>query len=304
MRTVVNGLGPAIVGTIFLGTGVLKALSPGPFAAHVGGLRLLPRWLLNPAVGLFIALEWGLGTALLVAAWPDVIVPATILLLVALSALTAWARFSGRATSCGCYAGLLELKPWQSLALNAAYVTLLGTAWWFAVEASTEAWQAFAVLGAFVGGGLTTLGCYLYARKLGRPLLDFSPLRVGRPWRPGTAALPEAFPRATLVVFLNRHCAICKQLLPAFNGIHDRHDLADVLGVLSDEAPPEEYAHEHGLRFPVLGVAPAELGRLVHGFPTALLIVDGVIREKWVGRLPRGFVERLRQQPSETPVGA
>ncbi len=290
-----------VVGGLFLLTGVAKALMPGRFAQHVAQLELLPRRLLTPAVGLFIAGEWAVGAALLVGAQPAWVVPATAALLALLSGLTAWAAATGRATDCGCYAGLFELKPWQSLAVNAASLALLVPAWLFAVEEAVRPWQTVAVGTAFGAGALTALASYLCLRRWSRPLLDLSPLRVGRAWQPAWVGdgAPERLAGPTLVVFLSRTCPVCKNWLKVLNVIHRRPDLPRVLGVVSHQDQPQAFAQEAGLVFPVLGVEPGRLARLgLYGYPTALLLEGNRIRERWTGVMPGAFVERLRQRPA------
>ena len=39
---------------------------------------------------------------------------------------------------------------------------------------------------------------------------------------------------------------------------------------------------------------PAVMGRLVKAFPTAIVLENGVIKEKWVEVVPKNFIQRIK----------
>src|SRR5437660_8392594 len=100
----------AIVGAVFLVTGMLKAVDSGAFVTQVFRYQLLPPRLVFPAALLFVGLECGLGVALIVglSAWA---LPLTMATLAAFSGLTLWGAKSGRVEDCGCYGGLVLISP-------------------------------------------------------------------------------------------------------------------------------------------------------------------------------------------------
>jgi Glutamine cyclotransferase len=70
----------------------------------------------------FIALECSLGDALILRLFPKWLFPTMLVLLIALSGLTYWSTATGRIEDCGCYSGLLQIKPQHSLLLNGVYI--------------------------------------------------------------------------------------------------------------------------------------------------------------------------------------
>ncbi len=122
-------IGTWIVGAVFLGTGIVKALASQEFITQVFRYRLLSP-LLVPFVAIaFIGLEcaWGLG--LILNEFPNYLIPGSIILIFCLSILTIWSTSTGPTEDCGCYGGLLVITPTQSVLLNLGYIALLGLAW-------------------------------------------------------------------------------------------------------------------------------------------------------------------------------
>jgi thiol-disulfide isomerase/thioredoxin len=292
-------LGPLLVGALVLAAGLGKAVFPPPFAVHLMKLGLLPWRLVTPATGLFIGLECALGAALLVRLAPGWLFPATAVLLLALAGLTWWATATGRTEDCGCFTNLVELTPRQSLGLSAGCVALMALASADAFLAgeggAVLAWQAAAPAAAFVTGVLLALGSYLVFLRSGRPLLDRGPLRVGRRWPPeGLGVAADGLGHGThLVVFLKQGCPLCKRLLPALNETHQRPDRPAVFGVVNAEAPAEDFARDEAATFPLADAPRAALRRLLLGFPTVLLLEDGVVRDKRIGSGAGALLARL-----------
>src|SRR5262249_51960696 len=148
---------------------------------------------------------------------------------------------------------------------------------------------------AFATGVLLALGSYVVFLRSGRQLLDLGPLRVGRSWPPeGLGVATDGLGRGThLLVFLKQGCPLCQRLLPALNHAHQRPDRPAVFGVVNAEVPAEEFARDEGVAFPLADAPRAALRRLVFGYPTVLLLEDGVVRDKRIGGGVAALLARL-----------
>lgn len=282
-----------IVGAVFLVTGVVKALSSKSFIELVFRYGLLPQWLAIPTAITFIGLECALGVALILHEFPQWLVPGTIILILCLSVSTIWATSTKRTEDCGCYGGLLVITPKQSILLNLGYILLLSWAWFYPVaNHQTQTWQWVLALVALVAGTISGW------KSQEKPLVDFSRLKPGNRWHPqwlkdSTQDLQQG---AHFVVFLGKDCPYCKQWVPLLNVMSTQKDLPNVVGILAlSQEEIEAFKAEHLVRFPIAGMDKLLFGYMVDSYPTAVLIEDGVISNKWLGEIPKEFFNRIRQ---------
>src|SRR5689334_5300530 len=103
--SVLSIAGPLVVGLTFVSSGIIKATAPHVFQTHLSKLGWIPWNLVPAAVVAAAALETGWGLALMVRTAPSVMIPVTIVLLIAFTAITWWSVRSGKTTDCGCYGG-------------------------------------------------------------------------------------------------------------------------------------------------------------------------------------------------------
>ena len=300
-----SGIGPLLVGAILFLAGLAKALEPQSFVRHLRRLRLLGEEKVLPAAILLVAFQWGLGMALMVRLWPAWVLPTAILALLALAVLGYWGTATGRTADCGCYNGVLTFSPLQSLFLDAGYVTLLALSWWRGTAGVpiSGPWRTAAVLLATAGGGLATYGLFRYSVQHRKPLIELTPLKVGRRWNPrwlGKDLGLSAAGGERIVAFLGASCPHCKPWVKVLNVVHGRDGLPEVQGVVAlpvDRLPG--YVDRAGVRFPVVAVKPWVAARLSRGItPTAVVVKDGTIQEKWVRAMPKTFTDRLRTSRS------
>lgn len=282
-----------IVGAVFLVAGAVKALSSEKFIEHTFKYELLPEEIVPEIAIIFIGLECSLGVALLLHEFPKWLVSGSMVLLLCLSALTIWSTSSGRTNDCGCYGGLMVITPKQSILLNLGYIGLLGLAWLYPVaESPTATWQWVLALLVLVAGTI------LAWQSQYEPLVDFSPLKAGNPWKPNwLPEKPQDWQQGShFVVFLNKDCPYCKQWIPLLNFINTQKDMPQVIGVVSlTEEEIEVFKAEHLVRFPITRMNELVFAFLVDSFPTAILIEDGLIASKWLGEIPPKFSDRIRQ---------
>jgi hypothetical protein len=282
-----------IIGTIFLITGIAKALNSQQFIFHNYRYGLLPPKVVQPVAITFIGLECALGIALTLHCFPQFLISCSIVLLLGLSALTIWSTSSGRTEDCGCYGGLLVITPKQSILLNLGYICLLAIAWLYPVaNHHTQTWQW--VLSLLVGG----VASILAGKSQEKALVDFSRLKVGNRWkRRWLKNSPHDLQQGShFVVFLSKDCFYCKKWVPFLNTIATQKDLPQAMGIvfLSDREL-ETFKDEQKVRFPLVSMDKLLSGYMVEAFPTAVLIEDGVITGKWEGKIPKEFLDRIKQ---------
>ena len=293
-----------VVGSVFLVTGIVKALAPQTFIIHITKLQLFSQKV-NLAVAIaFTILECVLGIALILQLFPQWLFPGTIVLLLVLSALTYWSTSTKRTNDCGCYNGLINISPNQSLLLNILYTALIGLAWFYPVaDILTVSQQVTALLISLAISCLLTGVSYLYLWKKQKPLLDLSLLKVDRLWQPKW--IEEYADSLTtgdkLVVFLMPGCQMCKSWIKVLKIVHKRPDLPDVVaGVARTPEEVQEFVQLHNINFPVVAMNPFVMSRFAEAFPTGVLLKDGIIREKWLGVMPLAFVQRVKPNLSVT----
>lgn len=282
-----------IVGAVFLVTGVVKALSSKSFIELIFKYGLLPPQLAIPTAITFIGLECALGVALILHEFPQWFVPGTIILILCLSASTAWATSTKRTEDCGCYGGLLVITPKQSILLNLGYILLLGWAWLNPVANHyMQTWQWVLALMALVAGSISGW------RSQEKPLVDFSRLKPGNRWHPRWLKdSPQDLQQGShFVVFLGKDCPYCKQWVPLLNVMSTQKDLPNVIGILAlSHEEISAFKAEHLVRFPVAQMDKLLFGYMVDSYPTAVLIENGAIANKWLGEIPKEFFDRIKQ---------
>jgi hypothetical protein len=289
--------GPLIVGAVLLWTGMIKAVAPGTFHRHVASLDVLPGALLSPAVTVAASLETGLGAALIVGLVPGITLPASIAMLIVLSAVSWWGVDTGKAVDCGCYGGFVQPSIWQSLGLNGVFSLLLIPEW-IARFNDTEvvAWQALVVLCTTLFVAVFTEATQLYERKRGRPLINTNPIKVGAKWQHRWAkGATSQMDGEYLVALLGPNCPFCQQWVRVGNAIAQSPSLPSVVGVIGDTKQTiERFRSDHGVKFPIAEISPSLMARLADAVPTTVHVVSGRINGIWAGQAPPEFVHRFK----------
>jgi hypothetical protein len=293
-------LGSFLVGAVLLLAGLFKALEPQSFIRHLKNLRLLPGRFLEPVALTLIATQWGVSAALLLRLWPSRLLPISILMLLFLAVLGYWSTTTGRTADCGCYNGAFSLSPLQSLLLDGVYIMLLTLSWLWAGSASQAApWKILAVFLVAAAGSLLAYGLLRYSVRHGKLLFELTPLKAGRRWNSrwlGDTVDLSADTGEKLVVFLGVTCSHCKPWLKVLNLVHQLADLPEVVGVVAVSTDQlADYVSRSAVVFPIVAVRPWISARLSRGVtPTAVVLKDGVIQEKWVRAMPKPFTDRVR----------
>jgi len=185
------------------------------------------------------------------------------------------------------------LTPAQSLALDGVYVALLAAAWWLAPAdpIAPAAWKWIVVMSVAVAALAASW------RSLRTPLVDLGLLRVGRTWRRSWLKHTErdVTQGSHFVVFLSRDCPYCKRWVPLLNVIEVQPDLPSVVAVMSLQGEElRGFLSEHLITFPVTHMPQSLVSLMVNAYPTAALLENGRVTEKWIGELPQSYVDRVR----------
>ncbi|MEO0837785.1 MAG: MauE/DoxX family redox-associated membrane protein [Cyanobacteria bacterium J06643_5] len=291
-----------LVGIVFLFTGIAKLIEPWKFVDHISKLQLLKSRQSTVFTALiFTAIETALGVALILEVLPKIIIPVSILLLIGLMILTYWSTSTGRTEDCGCYNGWVKISPIQSLALDIIYIVLLIFAAINGNYQSTVLWKWMLVLATLVTSGALAFGSLEYFHKNGNPYIDLTPLRANRLWKPewlGEDSNSKLMSGEKIVIFLSPQCPQCKKWLNVLKVVHYRDDLPEVTGAIAITKieQGQQFVDSYGLNFPVLVLDQKQYDKLaIMVVPTAVLLEDGIIKEKWVGLIPEHFIQRIRQ---------
>jgi hypothetical protein len=282
-----------IVGLVFLFSGALKVINAKPFIEHVHKYGVIPpRAVLNAALA-FIGLELALGAALALCLFPQWLIPGTILLLLVLTGLSLWGAASGKIEDCGCYGGLLLFTPRQSALLNLGYILLLGVSLSSpASEYDAVPWKISAALLVFIAAVV------LARRSLQNPLLDLSRLKPGKTWKAGWLKdISQDLRQGDhFLVFMSKDCSYCKEWVPLMNVMGTQKDLPDVMGIMSvTDSEMEEFKSRHLIHFPIARMDKLLFRSMTDAYPTAILLENGVISNKWMGEMPKDYFERIKQ---------
>lgn len=294
-------VGRILVGSVFFLTGLAKAIEPWKFAQHIAQLRILNSRFIQPVTLTFTALECAVGTALIFNATSAIIIPFSIVLLIALSGLTYWSTSTGRTESCGCYNGWLEVTPTQSIIFNLFYIISLSLSLFLSPKQPGVLWPWMAVCAAFVTGYAAASGSLAYLDRHGYPPIDLAPIQAHRPWQ--NEWLGEHFnldfnSGSKLVVFMSPRCPQCKDWLQVLKIVHACPELPDVVGVVAFTYYDElrYFVDSYELNFSVVALEPSQYDRLgIDTLPTAVIVADGTIREKWVAGMPLSFIKRIKE---------
>lgn len=271
----------AIVGTVLLLAGLLKVNFSLPFIRHVSQLRLIPARLSGLAALLFIELECGLGIALILFVYPADIIPAVIVLLFVLTAISSWGVLSDRVADCGCYGSHFQPSVTTHMLLNGLLIVILLLAWAKVPGDSLQVeparlWGVIAVI---------LLTHLLAKRSIKGPLLDYSGIRSGMAWNNDWFDLKQIGPNDSnlLLVFFSYRCHVCKNWIQHLNPHAGDVSELRIIGLTPRNDKPEE---DQEPAFPVYPMTSPVFSRLKGFIPLAVLVEDGIIKEKRIGKFP------------------
>jgi hypothetical protein len=287
-----------LTGVIFLFAGFAKAVEPQGFLRHLRRLRLVSPSLLTLAVIGIPALQCFQGAALVLGLGFGWLLPCSILLLFALAGLTLWSTSAGRVEDCGCYNNFLALSPLQSVLLDTLYAAFLALGMLGGAGLRSTPWRWWLATALAIIGGLVASYALYHFRKTSNSLFALQPLKVGRHWKGkwlGSELLSVITEGERIIAFLGADCALCSKWIPILNMIHQRQGLPGILGVFP--ASQERPMHLTEIRFPIVTASPWTIAQLTRGMtPTVVVLVNGIIREVWIGTMSPSFLKRVREE--------
>lgn len=305
VRSLLAGVGPVVVGVVFLFAALTKAVAPSRARRHLDLQGLVPAAWRDAVATATPLVEAAAGAALLARIAPQVVLPAVIVLLAALTGLTVWSTATKRTDDCGCYGGL-EVRPRTSVLLNTGYMAALALAWRLAPSAPPAGWRWTVVIVLTAAIAVVTVLARQRLLRSGRDLVDLRPLRPGRRWdhRWLGRGQPVLADGEAIVAFLGESCPLCKLWLRPLGVIHRRGDLPTVLGVLpGTDEDARRFTRAMSIGFPVVAMAPTRAGRLVDATPTIAVVHDGLVRSVDTARLPPNLLTRVRRQAERSATG-
>jgi hypothetical protein len=162
-------------------------------------------------------------------------------------------------------------------------------------------WQYEMVVGLVILVFIVSLAAVRRFQRIGLPLIDFTRVRPGRPWRKNWPKLPES--SEVLVAFLSTSCPKCGAWPKVLNAVHGLSDMPAPLAVIADNSgDTQRWVDENQVRFPVVRIGLSAFNQLVCLVPAAAWIENGVIRQVWLGGLPDEFLNRLRVKLAAKPA--
>lgn len=291
-------IGSRLVGATFLWAAAIKAIAPHTLSRHLTALGWIPRKWTVMAVTVAAGLEAGLGVALILNGAPGLLLPLTFALLLALTAVAVWGVRSGKTTDCGCYGGFIQPSIGESVGINALFAFLIAASWMTQPRVLLPVWwQALAVAATVVGFAAFTHRAQIFRLRHGRPMIETSPLKVGRRWSHSSAGGATAnIDGEVFVSYLGPDCPHCTRWVKVLNAMHQSPQLPAVVGVMAASGDQlAAYITEKGIRFPVATVSHTLMGRLTQAVPTTVLVDGGKVTELWEGTPPPEFVDRFRR---------
>jgi hypothetical protein len=286
----------SLIGAVILAAGLIKTISPYGFRTHLESLGFIPPQLVAGLTVVSAAIEVAWGTALLLQVSLSFLLPASILGLVILSGITWFSSRNASISDCGCYGGYVSLSPAQSIALNAAFITVLAVSWFAGVRGeATLSSTSIIVIAIGALAGLFTFAAERHDEKHGEPLVDVSPIKVGNRWKDSWAAgATRGLKGEFFVSFMGLSCPCCKLWVKVANAMTHSPEMPQVFGVVAaSQAQIASFVHEYRVTFPVSHISQSLMARMTRQVPTTAVIRDGVIQDIFFGLMPAEHSTRL-----------
>ncbi|MEM7248881.1 MAG: MauE/DoxX family redox-associated membrane protein [Acidobacteriota bacterium] len=276
-----------IATSLYLGLScLLKTLAPWHLAGVVRGL--LP---VGPRLGATLAalvIGWEAALAVSLVVVPALAVTPAIGTFAVFVVLLGHGWWRG-ATDCGCHGPGVAMHPLVSLVLDLGLLVCL-----LLIRAQVPAWPLAWGLASLVVFLLVVVFCWLQADALARgrgPWLDLSAARPGQLLPSGLVDDTAGSGRTQLVALLAPDCPLCQAWLKVLATVHRREDLPTVLALQAQSQTSEDQPDSP---VPMRAISRWRFGRLALTTPSALVVVDGRVTERWLRTMPESFVNQLR----------
>ena len=190
MKKVVVNIARVVLAVVLILSGFVKAVDPlgtqYKIADYLGALHLsqyIPDTMTLGASVLLSAIEFMLGTLLLLAIRRRLVTLLTLLLFAIMTPLTLWLALANPVSDCGCFGDALVLTNWQTFWKNVVLLALAVVAWRWSLKmvrfvSPTNQWIVINYTAVFIR---VVSGWSLYDL----PYFDFRPYHIGTDLRRG-----------------------------------------------------------------------------------------------------------------------
>lgn len=284
----------ALIGGILLIAGLLKAWEPLEFVQQITDYKIITApGVVKVLAWVMIAIECGIGTALIVGFRRRLMVPIACGLFVIFLGTVGWAWASGATADCGCFGSWVKRTPAEAFGEDLLMLGALVAAW-FMNRREVRHYQGMR-LGFVAAAVLVGLGVTGWASQSARNSSDpvtrlqakqqtpFSNLEV--------ALVPVDLNKGThLVVLIDTGCSHCQASVPGFNQLMVQTKNSPPLIALCSnfEEEVKTFKNTYQPGFPVGIIARPDLLKLLDtgGTPHTLLVKDGFVLHVWDGQIP------------------
>ncbi|RMG46149.1 MAG: hypothetical protein D6718_06070 [Acidobacteria bacterium] len=284
----------AVLGCVLLLSAWTKGADPEGFAAQIVREGLLPGSLAGFAAVLVVALEAGLGAALLAGRLVPPVLAAGTALMGAFWLLAGWQFFvpPDDPSSCGCFGNLIQQTPGRHWALNTAFLALAALSWLGCRRTARGALGltagSFAVAAAFaLAAPSLPIDSWPGVTRL-REGADVAELGL-------TDVIPELAAGDSLVLLIDRADEETRRDIGRVNELLAlKGGPVRVFGLAErDEELAAEFFWAAGPAFDVREAPYSLIKPLYRRLPRAFLVREGRIRRIWNGIPDEPALERL-----------
>ncbi len=284
----------ALIGGILLLAGLLKAWEPLGFVQQITEYKIITApGVVKALAWLMIAIECGLGMALIVGFRRRITVPLAGVLFVFFLSTIGWAWVSGATEDCGCFGSWVKRTPAQAFVEDLLMLAALGVAWFLhRREAGNYHRLRLGLVSTAVLVGLAVTGWSSQsARQSSDPVVRLQ-AQAQSPFSNLTVALvPVDLSKGThLVILLDTGCSHCQASVPGFNQLMVQSQNAPPLTALCSnfEEEVKMFRKTYQPGFPLGIVARPDFMKLLDGggTPRTVLVKDGFILHVWDGDVP------------------
>lgn len=290
------GLIISLIGVYFLVTAGLKAYFSRQFITHVRRFELVPEGPAALVALLFIEIEAGLGMALLLGVNLQITIPATLFLVAFFSVILFWGFRSKGLEECGCYGGVIQLKPKHSLTISLVVISILALIWrMYPLDSGMELRPILWVLA-------TVLIFHFMAKQtVQRPLFDPLRLKIGRTWNQALYRL-DSIPTPSnrfLIFFIEGKCPRCQNWLDRLEVAKSDSQLQPGIFILVPQENEEIFQDFNNPSDPFkLAFIKNKFSIFLKGrFPLAVLVEDGLISKIWTYSFPEEALDEFIDNP-------
>lgn len=284
----------ALIGGVLLIAGLLKAWEPLSFIQQITDYKIITApGPVKIIAWTMIAVECGLGMALLVGFRRRVTIPLAGGLFVLFLGAVGWAWASGATEDCGCFGSWVKRTPAEAFAEDAVMLAALMGAWFlYCLEARTLLRLRLGLISAAVLTGLLVTGwASQSARQSSDPIVRLQ-AEPQSPFQDLVIALtPTDLMKGThLVVLMDTGCSHCQAAVPKFNAlIAQNKNTPPLLALCSNfEADVVAFKMNYQPQFPIGIITRSSFLELLGtgGTPHSLFIQDGKVLKVWDGEVP------------------